>query len=46
MKTKLHPDMNYSVLMSVYDKEKPEYLSAAVQSIFNQIVKTDDIILV
>ena len=38
--------MNYSVLMSVYDKEKPEFLSAAMQSIFNQTVKTDNYILV
>lgn len=42
----MQPDMNYSVLMSVYDKEKPEFLSAAMQSIFNQTVKTDDFILV
>ena len=46
MKTEKQPDMNYSVLMSVYDKEKPEFLSAAMQSIFNQTVKTDDYILV
>lgn len=42
----MQPDMNYSVLMSVYNKEKPEFLSAAMQSIFNQTVKTDDFILV
>lgn len=46
MKTKMQPDMNYSVLMSVYNKEKPEFLSAAMQSIFNQTAKSDDFILV
>lgn len=38
--------MNYSVLMSVYFKEKPEFLSAAMQSIFQQTVVTDDFVLV
>ena len=37
---------NYSVLMSVYYKEKPEYLKAAIDSILNQSVKTDDFVLV
>lgn len=46
MKTKMQQDMNYSVLMSVYYKERPEFLSTAMQSIFNQTVKTDDFILV
>ncbi len=36
----------YSVLMSVYFKEKPEYLSAAIQSMFDQTIPTDDFILV
>lgn len=31
---------NYSVLMSVYHKEKPEYFRAAIESILNQTVKT------
>lgn len=39
-------EMNYSVLMSVYFKEKPEFLSAAMQSIFDQTVATDDFVLV
>lgn len=39
-------EMNYSVLMSVYYKEKPEYLSAAMQSMFDQTVPTDDFVLV
>lgn len=37
---------NYSVLMSVYDKEKPEYLKAAIDSILNQTVKTNDFVIV
>lgn len=37
---------NYSVLMSVYHKEKPEYLRAAIDSILNQTVKTDDFVIV
>ncbi|MFQ9514270.1 MAG: glycosyltransferase [Eubacterium sp.] len=37
---------NYSVLMSVYYKEKPEYLKAAIDSILNQSVKTNDFVLV
>lgn len=37
---------NYSVLMSVYYKEKPEYLKAAIDSILNQTVKTDDFVIV
>lgn len=32
--------------MSVYYKEKPEYLKAAIDSILNQSVKTDDFVLV
>ena len=36
----------YSVLMSVYYKEKAEYLRAAMDSVWNQTVKTDDFILV
>lgn len=37
---------NYSVLMSVYFKEKPEFLSQSMDSIFNQTIKTDDFVLV
>lgn len=36
----------YSVLMSVYHKEKPEYLKEAIDSILQQSVKTDDFVLV
>lgn len=38
--------MNYSVLMSVYYKEQPEFLRAAMESIFQQTVLTDDFVLV
>lgn len=37
---------NYSVLMSVYHKEKPEYLKAAIDSILNQSVMTNDFVIV
>ncbi len=35
----------YSVLMSVYSGEKPEYLRQSMQSIFDQTVPTDDFVL-
>ena len=37
---------DYSVLMSVYYKEKPEYLKAAIDSMLNQTVPTNDFVLV
>ena len=37
---------NYSVLMSVYHKEKPEYLRQAIESIQVQTVLTNDFVLV
>ena len=37
---------NYSVLMSVYHKEKAEYLRIAMQSMFDQTVPTNDFVLV
>lgn len=37
---------NYSVLMSVYYKEKPEFLSSALESIFSQSILTNDFVLV
>lgn len=36
----------YSVLMSVYIKEKPEYLKTALQSIFDQTLFPDEVVLV
>ena len=37
---------NYSVLMSVYAKEKPENLQTAMQSMFDQTIPTNDFVLV
>lgn len=37
---------NYSVLMSVYYKEKPEYLRESMASIYDQTVSTNDFVLV
>lgn len=37
---------NYSVLMSVYYKEKPDFLRQSMESILKQTVKTDDFVLV
>lgn len=39
-------EWNYSVLMSVYKKEKPEYLKQAIESMLNQTVQTNDFVLV
>ncbi len=36
----------YSVLMSVYYRETPQYLEQSVESIFSQTVPTDDFVLV
>ena len=36
----------YSVLMSLYKKEHPEYLRLALDSMINQTVKPDEIVLV
>ena len=39
-------NMDYSVLMSVYYKEKPDNLRTAMDSIWNQTAVTDDFVLV
>src|SRR5437868_4317075 len=36
----------YSVLMSVYHREKPNYLIESLDSIFNQTIEPDEVILV
>ena len=36
---------DYSVLMSVYKKEKAEYLRVAMNSMWNQTVPTNDFVL-
>lgn len=38
--------MQYSVLMSLYNKEKPEYLRLAVDSVLSQTVIPDEIVIV
>lgn len=38
--------MDYSVLMSVYHKERPEFLRQAMQSIAKQTIPTNDFVLV
>lgn len=37
---------NFSVAMCVYEKDKPEWFDVAVQSVLNQSVKPDEVILV
>lgn len=39
-------EMKYSVLMSVYHKEQPEYLRDSINSMLDQTVKPDEIVLV
>jgi glycosyltransferase involved in cell wall biosynthesis len=36
----------YSILMSVYEKDRPQYFKEAMESIINQTVKPDEIVLV
>lgn len=36
----------YSVLMSLYKKEKPEYLAVAIESMLHQTVQPDEIVIV
>lgn len=38
--------ITYSVLMSVYGKEKPEYLTAAIESMLRQTAPPDEFVLV
>ena len=37
---------NYSVLMSVYYKEKPEWLKESIESILNQTIPTNDFVII
>ena len=39
-------NQKYSVLMSLYKKEKPEYLKIAIDSMLNQTVVPDEIVMV
>ena len=38
--------MNYSVLMSVYYKENPQYLKQAIDSMLNQTLKPEQFVIV
>lgn len=38
--------MKFSVLMSVYYKENPKYLKDAIESVLNQTVKADEIVII
>lgn len=42
----MRENQKYSVLMSVYKKEKDEYLRESIDSILNQTVVTDDFVIV
>jgi len=39
-------DMKFSVLMCVYKNDNPEYFKEAIESVINQTVKPDEIVLV
>lgn len=38
--------MQFSVLMSLYAKERPEYLRQSLESVYNQILQPDEVVLV
>lgn len=38
--------MSFSVLMSVYYKENPEYLKASLESVFSQTLSPDEVVLI
>lgn len=38
--------MSFSVLMSLYAKERPEFLRQSLDSVFNQTLKADEVVLV
>ncbi|MDD4689304.1 MAG: glycosyltransferase [Eubacteriales bacterium] len=42
----MYDTSKYSVIMSLYAKEKPEYLSPAIDSMLNQTIKPDEIVIV
>lgn len=46
MERKNKMEERYSVLMSLYKKEKPEYLKIALDSMLNQTIKPNEIVLV
>ena len=38
--------MKFSVLLSIYYKEQPAYLRLALDSVFSQTIKADEVVLV
>lgn len=42
----MNEEIEYSVLMSVYYKEKPEWLDYAIRSMLDQTIKTNDFVIV
>lgn len=42
----MYMNLQYSVLLSLYYKEKPEYLRESLDSVFNQTLVSDDVVLV
>lgn len=39
-------DMDYSILLPVYNQDKPEYLTISIESMLNQTVKSNDFVIV
>src|SRR5690625_7505089 len=39
-------DKNYSVLMSVYEKEEPQYFRESIESMVNQTLPPEEIVIV
>ncbi|WP_368077322.1 glycosyltransferase, partial [uncultured Duncaniella sp.] len=39
-------DNNFSVLMSLYYKERPDYLRQSLDSVFNQTLPPDEVVMV
>ena len=38
--------MKYSVIMSVYKKDRPEWFEQAIKSLLNQTIRSDDIVII
>ena len=41
-----HDNMKYSVVMSVYAKDNPEWFKQAIDSLLNQTIQPDEIVVV
>ena len=42
----MNKDFKYSILMSVYYKDNPEWLNQSIESMLNQTIKTNDFVIV